>query len=67
MKAKVPRTSRTFDNDGFKLRAGCLCYKDETEREVCIIFIHSCSLEKADVIFRHYKLRVMTMSIMHGS
>ena len=33
VKARVPRT---YDEDGFKLRAGCLCFKDESKREVSV-------------------------------
>jgi len=25
---------RTYDEDGYRRRAGCLCFKDETEQEV---------------------------------
>lgn len=26
---------RMYDIEGYKLRAGCLCYRDKTEKEVC--------------------------------
>lgn len=35
MKTKE-EVARTYDKDGYKLRAGCLCYKDESEKEVCL-------------------------------
>ena len=28
---------RTYDSDGFRLRAGCLCFKDEDEKEVLLV------------------------------
>jgi len=28
---------RTYDNNGFKLRAGCICFKDETQKEVLLV------------------------------
>lgn len=36
MKVKE-RVPRTYDEDGFKLRAGCLCFKDESEKEVLLV------------------------------
>ncbi|XP_028416339.1 diphosphoinositol polyphosphate phosphohydrolase 1-like [Dendronephthya gigantea] len=30
-------TIRTFDNDGFKKRAGCLCFRTEAENEVLLV------------------------------
>ena len=26
--------TRTYDDDGFKKRAGCICFKDDSEQEV---------------------------------
>lgn len=28
---------RTYDNDGYRLRAGCLCFKDDGEKEVLLV------------------------------
>lgn len=33
MKLK-PNQTRTYDGDGFKKRAACLCFKNEREEEV---------------------------------
>ena len=33
MKLKIDQT-RTYDDAGFRRRAACLCFKDESEREV---------------------------------
>ncbi|KXJ09730.1 diphosphoinositol polyphosphate phosphohydrolase 2 [Exaiptasia diaphana] len=38
------KTSRTYDKDGFVLRAGCLCFRDEDEQEVLLVS----SLRKPD-------------------
>ena len=35
-KVHYVNTIRTFDKDGFKKRAGCLCFKSEAENEVCV-------------------------------
>jgi len=37
VKIKNRNVPRTYDKDGFKLRAGCLCFKDETQREVLLV------------------------------
>jgi len=34
---KLNNVPRTYDKNGFKLRAGCLCFKDESEREVLLV------------------------------
>ncbi|XP_047127969.1 diphosphoinositol polyphosphate phosphohydrolase 1 [Hydra vulgaris] len=34
MKAQVPRT---YDKEGYKLRAGCLCYKDASKKEILLV------------------------------
>jgi len=39
VKNKNRTVPRTYDKNGFKLRAGCLCFKDESEKEVGIIII----------------------------
>ncbi|XP_057307704.1 diphosphoinositol polyphosphate phosphohydrolase 1-like [Hydractinia symbiolongicarpus] len=36
MKTKE-EVARTYDKDGYKLRAGCLCYKDESEKEILLV------------------------------
>lgn len=37
VKNKIRTVPRTYDKNGFKLRAGCLCFKDETEKEVLLV------------------------------
>jgi len=37
MKMKVSSSLRTYDNNGYRMRAGCLCYKDESEKEVILV------------------------------
>lgn len=44
MKLK-PNQTRTYDGDGFKKRAACLCFKNEREEEVrkqCVISVKIC-------------------------
>ncbi|KAF6718296.1 Diphosphoinositol polyphosphate phosphohydrolase 1 [Oryzias melastigma] len=36
MKLK-PNQTRTYDGDGFKKRAACLCFKNEREEEVLLV------------------------------
>jgi len=36
VKQKSPG-GRTYDKDGYKRRAGCLCFKDENEREILLV------------------------------
>ena len=31
---------RTFDADGYIQRAGCLCFKTDSEKEVCVFSEH---------------------------
>lgn len=35
MVKEKPNSTRTYDEDGFRRRAACLCVKDEQENEVC--------------------------------
>lgn len=44
MKLK-PNQTRTYDGDGFKKRAACLCFKNEREEEV--------RLSQCDAVFLH--------------
>ncbi|CAH1775000.1 unnamed protein product [Owenia fusiformis] len=37
MVKEKPNSVRTYDEDGFKRRAACLCFKDETEQELMLI------------------------------
>lgn len=37
MKIKSNQT-RTYDGDGYKKRAACLCFRNESEEEVLLIF-----------------------------
>ena len=34
MVKEKPNSTRTYDEDGFRKRAACLCVRDETEQEV---------------------------------
>lgn len=34
MVKEKPNQIRTYDEDGFRLRAACICVRDETEQEV---------------------------------
>jgi len=34
---KLKTIPRTYDNSGYRLRAGCLCYKDDKEKEVLLV------------------------------
>ncbi|XP_046852381.1 diphosphoinositol polyphosphate phosphohydrolase 1-like isoform X2 [Xenia sp. Carnegie-2017] len=36
-KVQYVNTIRTFDKEGFKKRAGCLCFKSEAENEVLLV------------------------------
>lgn len=41
-KVQYVNTIRTFDKEGFKKRAGCLCFKSEAENEVLFYeLVHS--------------------------
>jgi diphosphoinositol-polyphosphate diphosphatase len=44
MVKEKPNSVRTYDAEGFRRRASCLCFRDKTEQEVCIIHI-SCEYE----------------------
>jgi len=37
-------SERTYDQDGFRRRAACLCVKDGTEREVIKLSVHLCQI-----------------------
>jgi diphosphoinositol-polyphosphate diphosphatase len=37
MVKEKPNSTRTYDADGFRQRAACLCTKDETEKEVLLV------------------------------
>jgi len=37
LKNKNRNAPRTYDKNGFKLRAGCICFKDETQKEVLLV------------------------------
>ena len=54
VKQKSPG-GRTYDKDGYKRRAGCLCFKDENEREVCMGNIFS-NFNSNILAQRKYKL-----------
>ena len=41
MVKEKPNSVRTYDAEGFRRRASCLCFKDKTEQEVFIIHIPS--------------------------
>ena len=34
MVKEKPNSTRTYDEDGFRRRAACICFKDDTEKEV---------------------------------
>ena len=34
MVKEKPNSIRTYDEEGYRRRAACLCFKDETEQEV---------------------------------
>ena len=36
-KVKIPPEERIYDVDGFWLRAACVCVKDQSETEVCML------------------------------
>ena len=38
VKEKV-NSIRTYDEEGFKRRAACVCVKDKSEKEVCVIMV----------------------------
>ncbi|XP_076441399.1 diphosphoinositol polyphosphate phosphohydrolase 1-like [Babylonia areolata] len=40
MVKEKPESVRTYDEDGFKRRAACLCFKDEREEEVLLVTSH---------------------------
>jgi len=41
MVKEKPDSIRTYDEDGYKRRAACLCFKDERKEEVCtLLFPH---------------------------
>lgn len=35
MVKEKPNSIRTYDKDGFRRRAACLCFRDQKEDEVC--------------------------------
>lgn len=37
MVKEKPNSIRTYDEDGFRRRAACLCFKDEQEQEVLLV------------------------------
>ncbi|KAJ8305817.1 hypothetical protein KUTeg_016362 [Tegillarca granosa] len=37
MVKEKPNSIRTYDKDGFRRRAACLCFKDETENEILLV------------------------------
>lgn len=36
------KQNRTYDQDGFRRRAACLCVHDPLESEVCVDYIPNC-------------------------
>ncbi|PVD23876.1 hypothetical protein C0Q70_17150 [Pomacea canaliculata] len=40
MVKEKPDSVRTYDEDGFKRRAACLCFKDEREEEILLVTSH---------------------------
>ncbi|KAK7100144.1 diphosphoinositol polyphosphate phosphohydrolase 1-like [Littorina saxatilis] len=40
MVKEKPDSIRTFDEDGYKRRAACLCFKDELEEEILLVTSH---------------------------
>ncbi|KAL8596659.1 hypothetical protein ACOMHN_032601 [Nucella lapillus] len=40
MKEKPANSVRTYDKDGLKRRAACLCFKDEREEEILLVTSH---------------------------
>ena len=36
MVKEKPNSTRTYDEDGFRRRAACICCKDDTEKEVSL-------------------------------
>ena len=53
-KVKYLNTIRTYDEDGYKRRAGCLCFKSEDENEV---FLPSPFLSTVQYRYIHVKSR----------
>lgn len=41
MVKEKPESVRTYDEDGYKRRAACLCFKDEREEEVRFVYFDS--------------------------
>ena len=39
MVKEKPDSIRTYDEDGYKRRAACLCFRDEREEEVRFVFV----------------------------
>lgn len=37
MKIKTLANARNYDCNGYRLRAGCICFKDDTEKEVLLV------------------------------
>lgn len=35
MVKEKPNSTRIYDEEGYRLRAACICVKDESESEVC--------------------------------
>ena len=52
MVKEKPNSVRTYDAEGFRRRASCLCFRDKTEQEVFCLQInyetHMTMLELAD-------------------
>ena len=52
-------TIRTFDKDGFKKRAGCLCFKSEAENEVCSVVENNTSCKFNTKYFIKYQSNIV--------
>lgn len=53
-----PNQTRTYDGEGFKRRAACLCFKNETEDEVRSVLVHSWSWSTAGGEFWYFIISV---------
>ena len=59
MVKEKPNSVRTYDAEGFRRRASCLCFKDKTEQEVIFVFFNNSCYHiglQLNFVLRRFKL-----------
>ena len=54
MVKEKPNSTRTYDEEGFRRRAACLCVKDEHKKEVIHMFLFDTQSSDNNIINNRY-------------